>query len=889
MEKIKILFIISDLQKENTKYKKTIDFFFKHFNDDVIELNYIVDPKREQLETLLNLDNYFCIIPCGLWSVKESHNDKAIIYKYNIIQTLQSQNIGFMGSDYIKSLIFNDRPAYLKMSGIAPEGKIISRYNYKKMHVDKKIKTLFPANLTPLYSGNYISKVKYVANSYDDLIGIVSSIYLSDKDIDEIYIEKQIKERIDISVIIIGNPPYLFDFTSILLHNGDVNINIDIPRDAKTSIIRTAYEFYYKFSFKDFAEFQFTYCKQSKQVYLTDINIHNILKKVIIESLLQLYNMSFQQIIYLFLTVYINNKTEKGTIPLLRYLINRLPNEIVDDLISFENKKLLYNKYNYKDICLELKKRILKPDESNRNELVRLISNTFKNLPVVQTSTSLYLGEEDYSFLDDFKEIPLYPQDPQLTLEKSSQILNGQMRWHVPSMLYNIDPSIMFSPIVASTFTNLYNPSAMSSIYCAGYIEMEKQIVSQLSSLIGWNAQKSSGVFTPGGKICLSYGIKAGINRCKRQYNSTTAPVVVCSEINHFSIEAVCYQLGLPKKNCIRVPLTPSGTIDFHKYEQILIDLFEKKIPIACIVFSGGNTTHCVVEDIFHGTQILKNILRKWNIKYIPFVYYDLVVCWPWLFFKDYDYETNKLDIKQIVLDKIKFVTKTIEHCYLADGIGIDFHKCGFAPLTNSLFLTKNDEELFFMTDVSVNKAKREPYHYTFCNSRGATDIISAWNILQSVGVEGFQGYIANMLTVANNFASLMPKFDFEVIDTLNTYGFSTILWASIPQKHQNIIECIENGNESIRLNDQYLFYLTEYLKKDAQQGIYVRYLPNYIEVSSRCRIAVIVLLPMTLNLNECNSYKIVEYIGKKKKEYDLEYQKNPNLSFDIMPDEVPK
>ena len=70
--------------------------------------------------------------------------------------------------------------------------------------------------------------------------------------------------------------------------------------------------------------------------------------------------MSFQQIIYLFLTVYINKKTEKGTIPLLRYFIKRLPNEIVDDLISFENKKLLYKKYNYKDICLELKKRILK-------------------------------------------------------------------------------------------------------------------------------------------------------------------------------------------------------------------------------------------------------------------------------------------------------------------------------------------------------------------------------------------------------------------------------------------------------------------------------------------------------------------------------------------------
>lgn len=889
MKKIKILFIMSELQKGNAKYKKNIESFLEGFNNKIIDLNYIVDPAREQLEMLLNSNSYFCIIPCGLWSIKEFNENKAILHKYNVIQILQFLDITYMGSDYFKSLIFNERPTYLKMSGIAPIGKIVSRYNYKKMNINKDMGNLFPANLTPLYSGNYISRIKYVVNSYENLNEIVSSIYLSDKNIDEIYIEKEIRNKKVISVTIIGNPPYLFDFTTIILHNGNIDINVDIPNEIKTTIIRRAYEFYYKFSFKDFAEFQFAYCEQSNQIYLIDINLHNILNEVVIESLIQLYDMNFQQIIYLFLVVCINNKIEKSAISLLKYLIEELPNEIIDSLLSFENKSLLYNKYNYIDVCHELKKRILKPDESNRSELVRLIANTFENLPVVQTPTSLYLGKEDYSFLDDFKEIPLCPQAPQLILEKSSQILNGQMRWNVPSMLYNIDPSIMFSPIVASTFTNLYNPSAMSSIYCAGYIEMEKQIVSQLSSLIGWNDRKSSGVFTPGGKICLSYGIKAGINRCKRQCNSATTPVVICSEINHFSIEAVCYQLGLPKKNCVRVPLTRSGTIDFYKYEQILIDLFRKKIPIACIIFSGGNTTHCVVENIFQGIQILKNTLLKWDIKYIPFVYYDLVVCWPWLFFKNYDYETNKLEIKQIVLNKIKFVAKTIEYCHLADGIGIDFHKCGFAPLTNSLFLTKNAEELFSITDTPVNSTKREPYHYTFCNSRGATDIISAWNILQSVGVEGFQSYVANMMTVANSFASLMPQFDFEVIDTLNTYGFSTILWASIPNKYRNIMECIESGSESIRLNDQYLFYLSEYLKQDTQKGIFVRYLPNYIEVSSRCRIAVIVLLPMTLHLNEYNSYKIALDIGNLKKKYDLEYQKNLNLSFDKMPDEVPK
>jgi glutamate/tyrosine decarboxylase-like PLP-dependent enzyme len=74
------------------------------------------------------------------------------------------------------------------------------------------------------------------------------------------------------------------------------------------------------------------------------------------------------------------------------------------------------------------------------------------------------------------------------------------------------------------------------------------------------------------------------------------------------------------------------------------------------------------------------------------------------------------------------------------------------------MFITKNASELYQVSGVSVKEMFREPYHYTFNNSRGAADIISAWNVLQSVGTQGFQSYIANMVNVANVFADELPS-----------------------------------------------------------------------------------------------------------------------------------
>lgn len=74
--------------------------------------------------------------------------------------------------------------------------------------------------------------------------------------------------------------------------------------------------------------------------------------------------------------------------------------------------------------------------------------------------------------------------------------------------------------VAASTITNIYNPNGMIDRTSAGYLKMEKQIIRQLSNLLDIDSSKSAGVFTSGGKICITYAVKCGLNRCQREFKS---------------------------------------------------------------------------------------------------------------------------------------------------------------------------------------------------------------------------------------------------------------------------------------------------------------------------------------------------------------------------------
>lgn len=259
-------------------------------------------------------------------------------------------------------------------------------------------------------------------------------------------------------------------------------------------------------------------------------------------------------------------------------------------------------------------------------------------------------------------------------------------------------------------------------------------------------------------------------------------------------------------------------------------------------------------------------MLEQFKINYVPYIYYDLVVCWPWLFFKYYNFTTNNLKIDNIVLSKIEKTLKKLAFAYLADGVGVDFHKGGFAPYTCSAFLNKKSNDLYciFNSD-AINSKIIEPNQYSLGNSRNVSDIISAWNIMQSVGIEGFQAYIANMLTVSRIFSDNLVNFGFTILEEKYTYSFATLIWAPYPQSEFTYDMFVDSAEEIVIKNNKYLYALSQYWIQNSEHSYYARFLPNYMTFNNK-KLAVISLLPMTFNIDDEEARKMVIRMGKLKK-----------------------
>ena len=824
---------------------------------NLVDFTVLFSPSRRELEQRLFNHSFDCVIPLI------SSNK---ILNYDLLYILEIYKCNTFGNSWLNNLIIKDKTTFLKSSTSKNNFEIWTRYNYNQ-------------RLKKISSNDYPILIEYtnsntdetcLVNTSQELFQLVDKVLATEHGIEEISVWKKYIFDSFIDISIWGNTPYTFETVSCS--------GIDTDR-----MILRAYELFNSFSLENYAQFNFGI--QNNEFFLLDIKCSNCLTSKQIEQVLSLYNITFTEFLYLCILLCLTKKHFVHSDLRLIDLAATLPINI-NHLIPL-GIKIEKGDYSYNDVCKELRKRLLQPDERNKHDFLKMTSLAIENLPLT-TPNSYYLGELDYNYeqmLSKFERIPLHPQDEETVLLESIKVLNGQTKWHSPLTLYNVCSPVMMNTVAASAVTNMFNPNGMIKGTSAGYLTMEKQIVKQLSNLVGINENDSAGVFVAGGKVCLTYGIKCGLNRCQRVCGFDTTPVVITSDANHFSIESICHQLGISTEKCIRVPLTDNQTLDLSYFEKTIEACFRKNIPIACIIISGGNTMHASVESIENANKIIEELVIKYKVKYKPYIYYDMVVCWPWLFFKSYDFDNNPLLIELDVLSKIKHTTDLFRHSNLADGFGFDFHKCGFSPYTTSTFLTKYKKELYNINQEEETSEKDSCY-YTFTNSRCTTDIISAWNVLQSVGVEGFQSYVANMMCVANTFSKRLSEAGFWVIGGDYTYGFGTIVLAKSP-----ILDCnyekLFNSPEFIEINNKYMFGLSEHFKRNNIINLCVRYLPNYTLKDQS--ISVISVFPITINIDEAIAQKISRDIIEIKKDFDVKCLQDNKTDFGNAPTDVPR
>lgn len=863
--KAKILLILS---KDNCKCYEKIKKMLSSIKDNKIHLDYIIDPSRAQLERIIIKNNYICIIPFSQCCCSNMMDKQ-----YNVISLLDDIDVNYFGTDFIRHLMLNDKFAFMKQTGIGIPTKIVNQYNYTYIS-----KLTFPVkailkNIRPYVKKN--NKI-FIINSKLEYDTVMRCIW--DYNVEEVALQQTFHDFKKVTVTMIGNPPYVF-----FCINADSK-NSEVEDSVLLGIKKQSYKLFTTFSFRDYAQFEYIYDKNGK-FYIQDISLTIFSDNLMHMNSENNITLNFQEIVYSFILVNLIRKNSRYEADIIKEIISILPEDIVDNIVPLKYKQLIC----YKDICCELQKKSLRADEANQSELLNILQCALDAVPKAQGQYVPYLGEwtNNYDFLIKYENFPVHPQNSLNILKDSLNILNGQLRWHAPTTLHNVLPSTMFSAIIASTIINLYNPNALQKKTSAGILTMEKQIVRQFSRLIEWNIKNSSGIFTSGGKMCMTYAIKCGINRCA-EYTHRRDAIVITSNTNHFSIESCCDQLGLTRNGCVRVPSDKNGTIDFGIFEQILLQKIEEGFPIACIIFSGGNTTHCNIEDVKTGNQIIENVVSRMGLPYKPFIYYDLVVGWPWLFYKNYNFKKNHLQLPALTIDKIKTTVDKIQNANLADAIGIDFHKAGFAPHTNSLYLVKDAGDLYRLSGYTKVKKNLEPYQFAFSNSRTTTSIVEAWNILQSIGIEGFQSYIANMITVSNIFMKYLPTYGFQLLDKENTYGFATIIWCAHPLLHDITFEEFTNSC-MIQENNRYLYEFSSFLLTNTTSQACVRFLPKYKQVDDNIYVAALSLLPMTLNLNDQNAKIVVDRIGNIKKTFDAEYCDKHNQDDMVIPDDEPK
>ncbi len=106
---------------------------------------------------------------------------------------------------------------------------------------------------------------------------------------------------------------------------------------------------------------------------------------------------------------------------------------------------------------------------------------------------------------------------------------------------------------------------------------------------------------------------------------------------------------------------------------------------IAAIIATMGTTDSVGLDDLQAIAAMRDALANEFRLAYRPHIHADAVIGWVWSVFNDYDCDGNPLGFRPRILRALAGACRRIRHLALADSVGVDFHKTGFAPYLSSL------------------------------------------------------------------------------------------------------------------------------------------------------------------------------------------------------------
>jgi len=375
-------------------------------------------------------------------------------------------------------------------------------------------------------------------------------------------------------------------------------------------------------------------------------------------------------------------------------------------------------------------------------------------------------GPELLNELNQLEEVPA-----QLTLptSKIDPLLlfasTTSKNWEDPASVENVICLPSDPAIYGAILGIVSNPNLVYQEYCGTAEFMERAVVRQMANLVGYDPEVATGVFTQGGTFCNMYGYLFGLRKSLPESIHTGLEGsldyrIINSQGGHYSNTTNLSVLGVDiAHKSIRIKLTSENDMDMDDLEDQLTACFRLNCVVPTIMLTMGTTDTFGVDQVKPVYDLLTRLCDHFDIDVRPHIHVDAAVGWPLIFFLDYDFANNPLEINPNTLNGLCRNVSRFQELRYADSFTIDFQKWGFVPYTSSLIMIKDRADMkalehdpenftYFENDVQGETHLQS----TIECSRGAAGLFGAYSGLQYIGKEGYQALVAHGLQNANYF-----------------------------------------------------------------------------------------------------------------------------------------
>ncbi len=348
--------------------------------------------------------------------------------------------------------------------------------------------------------------------------------------------------------------------------------------------------------------------------------------------------------------------------------------------------------------------------------------------------------------------------------------LEGMPIWAHPNAQVNVIPPTTIPGIMAAIAAAIYNPNLIWDHYSARLAEAEIRAVAMLADLVGYDPQAAGGLFTFGGTGTILYGVKLALEKMldgagmeqgiRRDFK------IVASEASHYSRLNVAGWLGLGGKNLVTIPAAPDNAMSLPHLEAYLRDAWGRGEEVAAIICTLGTTDAFGIDDLGEIAGLRDRLAKEYGLARPPHLHADAVIGWVWVVFRDYDFAANPLGFHPRTVRSLGRTLKRLGDLSLADSLGFDFHKTGYAPYISSAFLVKDRRDLALLS----REPEQMPYLYQFgqykpgiytleCSRSGAGALAACANMLL-LGKTGYRvliGHVVEMMEMLRERLEAQP------------------------------------------------------------------------------------------------------------------------------------